>query len=236
MPRVTIMETGLVDPTLRESHGSYPEMFERLIRAADSSATFDTISITNGEPLPRPQDLQALLITGSAAGVYDDLDWITPLEGFIRAAYAARIPMVGVCFGHQLIAQALGGTVRKSEKGWGLGRHVYHVVPGNGILDGERMAVACSHQDQVIEAPAEAKTILFSDFTPHAGLLYANGATLSVQAHPEFTAAYAYTRCEAREGNAPDSVIAAAKASLAQPLDSASLGRAMARFLAQPAS
>lgn len=236
MPHVTIMETGLVDPALRESHGSYPEMFERMIRAADSSATFDTVSIANGQPLPRPQDLQAILVTGSAAGVYDDLDWIAPLEDFVRTAYAARIPMVGICFGHQLIAQALGGTVHKSEKGWGIGRHVYQVVPGNGILDGERMAVACSHQDQVIEAPAEAKTILFSDFTPHAGLLYANGATVSVQPHPEFTAAYAYTRCEAREGNASDSIIAAAKTSLEQPLDSARLGRAIARFLTQPAS
>ena len=82
--------------------------------------------------LPDPAGLEAILLTGSPAGVYDDLDWIAPLERFVRAAYHAKIPMAGICFGHQLIAQALGGTVRKSEKGWGIGRHVYDVVPGNG--------------------------------------------------------------------------------------------------------
>ena len=99
--------------------------------------------------------------------------------------------MVGVCFGHQLIAQALGGTVRKSEKGFGLGRHVYDVAEGNGLIDGPQIALACSHQDQVITPPAGATTILSSDFTPYAGLLYAGGTTLSVQAHPEFPSALA---------------------------------------------
>jgi GMP synthase-like glutamine amidotransferase len=233
MPHVTIIETGLVRPRHRERHGSYPQMFERLIRAEDQSVIFDVVSVANGEPLPDPRQLQAVLITGSAASVYDDLDWIAPLEDFVRSAYVNRTPMVGVCFGHQLIAQALGGTVRKSEKGWGIGRHVYDVVPGNGAIEEERIAIACSHQDQVIEVPADAQTILFSSFTPHAGLLYANGATLSVQPHPEFGADYAYALCEAREGHAPKSVVTAAKASLAEPLDSALLGRAITRFLAR---
>ncbi len=116
MTRVTIIETGFVPPHLREGHGSYPEMFARLIGAADSSIEFDVVTVSEGAPLPKPQRLEAILITGSSAGVYDALDWIAPLEDFVRAAYAARIPMVGVCFGHQLIAQALGGTVRQSEK------------------------------------------------------------------------------------------------------------------------
>src|SRR4030081_1962326 len=128
MPRVTIIETGLVSPLHREHHGSYPEMFERMIRAEDPSIAFDVISIPNGDALPDPNKIEAILITGSAAGVYDELNWIPPLEEFVRAAYANRTQMVGVCFGHQLIAQALGGVVRKSEKGWGIGRHIYQVV------------------------------------------------------------------------------------------------------------
>ncbi len=149
----------------------------------------------------------------------------------MRAAYASNTPMVGVCFGHQLIAQAMGGAVRKSEKGWGLGRHVYDVAPGNGMIEG-RIALACSHQDQVITPPAGAKTILSSDFTPHAGLLYAGGTTLSVQPHPEFSVGFALACCEmAGKGDAPDSVVIPAKASLAEPLDSAQLGAAIARFL-----
>jgi GMP synthase-like glutamine amidotransferase len=236
MTRVTIIETGLVSAQTRARHGSFPEMFARLIGAEDKSITFDVVSVINGEPLPDLDTLQAILITGSSAGVYDGIDWIAPLEDFVRAAHAKRIPMVGVCFGHQLMAQALGGTVRKSEKGWGIGRHVYEVAPDNGVINGSQLAIACSHQDQVIEAPAGARTILYSEFAPHAGLLYAGGTALSVQPHPEFTASFAHLCCELREGKAPDAVVATAKASLSEPLDHAKLGRAMTNFLAQRAT
>jgi GMP synthase-like glutamine amidotransferase len=232
MLHVTILETGLVSPKNRALHGSFPQMFEQMIGAADASVTFDTVSIPAGEPLPDAGALEAILITGSPAGVYDAVDWIAPLEAFVRAAQDKKVPMVGVCFGHQLIAQALGGTVRKSEKGWGLGRHVYDVAPGNGVIEGSRIAVACSHQDQVITPPAGARTILSSDFTPHAGLLYAGDTTFSVQPHPEFSVGFALACCEmVRKGEAPESVVTSAQASLAEPLDSARLGGAIARFL-----
>jgi GMP synthase-like glutamine amidotransferase len=231
MRRITIVETGLVPAKFRERHGSFPDMFARMIRAADASVEFDVVSVISGAPLPDPDSLQAILITGSSAGVYDGLDWIAPLENFVRAAYAAETPMVGVCFGHQLIAQAMGGVVRKSDKGWGIGRHVYRATPDNGVIAGAELAIVCSHQDQVIEAPAMAHTILSSPFTPHAGLLYENGTTLSVQPHPEFDAAFGYELCELRAGTAPDSVVATSKASLAEPLDSARLGGAITHFL-----
>lgn len=235
MLNITIIETGVISPANRARHGSLPQMFERLLGEADPSASFTTVHLADGEELPDPAKLEAILITGSAAGVYDDLAWIAPLERFVRAAFQAKIPMAGICFGHQLIAQALGGTVRKSEKGWGLGRHVYDVVPGNSVIDGEKLAIVASHQDQVIEPPAGAATILHSEFTPHAGLLYANGVTLSVQPHPEFTAAFGHICCEkAGQDSAPATLVAAAKASLDQPLDNADLGRAIARFLARP--
>jgi GMP synthase-like glutamine amidotransferase len=233
MPRVTIIETGLISLRQRERHGSFPQMFQRLIGAADSSIAFDVVSVIEGESLPDPTVLEAILITGSSAGVYDGLDWIAPLEDFVRAACSSKIPMVGVCFGHQLMAQALGGIVRKSEKGWGIGRHVYEIAPGNGVIEGERIALACSHQDQVIEPPRGAKTFMFSDFTPHAGLLYGSGAALSVQPHPEFSAGFAHVCCELREGKAPDDVVASAKASLELPLENAKLGDAITRFLSK---
>ena len=237
MPRITIIETGLVSPKNRELHGSYPQMFEQMIGAADATVTFNTVSIPAGEPLPDVEGLEAILITGSSAGVYDALRLDRAARGIRAHGPRAKVPMVGVCFGHQLIAQALGGTVRKSEKGWGLGRHVYDVAPGNGMVEGARIALACSHQDQVITPPAGAKTILSSDFTPHAGLLYAGGTTLSVQPHPEFSVGFALACCEMvrSKGDAPDSVVTAAQASLAEPLESARLGGAITRFLTRSA-
>ncbi|MCA6122587.1 type 1 glutamine amidotransferase [Bradyrhizobium sp. WSM 1704] len=231
MPRITIIETGLVNAQLRAAHGTYPQMFARMVAAADPQVACDVVSIPDGEPLPDPAGLDAILITGSPAGVYDGFDWIAPLEDFVRTAHDKHIPTVGVCFGHQLIAQALGGTVRKSDKGWGVGRHVYRLAEDNGLLAGEQIAVACSHQDQVIVPPASARTIMSSDFTPHAGLLYDGGTTLSVQPHPEFTADYADALCDLHRGRAPDAVVATAKASLAAPLDHARLGGAITHFL-----
>jgi GMP synthase-like glutamine amidotransferase len=235
MPKITIVETGVVSPKTRAKHGSFPQMFERLLGEADASTSFATVRLMDGEALPDPEGLEAILLTGSPAGVYENLDWIAALERFVRTAYDARVPMAGICFGHQLIAQALGGLVRKSEKGWGIGRHVYDVAPGNGVIDGEKIAVAASHQDQVIEPPARAITIFRSAFTPHAGILYANGTAMSVQPHPEFTAAFADWCCEkAGQNGAPEPLVASARASLQQPLDNADLGRAIARFLAAP--
>ena len=233
MSRITIIETGLVSEPTRTRFGSFPQMFERMIRAADASIHFDTVSNINGEPLPDPRTLQAILITGSPAGVYDEVDWIAPLEDFVRAAYASQIPTVGICFGHQLMAQALGGRVEKSEKGWGIGRHVYDIAPGNGVIEGERIAIAASHRDQVIEPPRGARTILSSAFTEHAGLLYGNGSALSVQPHPEFDVEFAQVCCELRDGKAPDAVVATARESLAKPMDHAKLGGAITRFLAR---
>ena len=286
MARITIIETGHVPQKYRERHGSFPDMFARMVRAADPSATFDVVSIPDGAALPDPGEVDAILITGAAAGVYDGLDWIAPLEDFVRAAharatpmvgvcfghqliaqalggvvrksdkgwgigrhvydsfewilpledfvrraYAGRVPMVGVCFGHQLMAQALGGTVRKSEKGWGIGRHVYDIAPGNGVIDGEHIAIAASHQDQVIAPPPGARTIMSSAFTEHAGLLYGNGTALSVQPHPEFDTGFAHLCCDIRKGHAPAELIAQAKATLAEPVDNARLGSAITRFL-----
>ncbi|OKO76136.1 glutamine amidotransferase [Bradyrhizobium sp. NAS80.1] len=233
MARITIIETGQVPQKYRERHGSFPDMFERMVRAEDPAATVEIVSIPNGDALPDARKLEAILITGAAAGVYDGLEWIAPLEDFVRTAYANKTPMVGVCFGHQLIAQALGGTVRKSDNGWGIGRHVYRVLADNGVIDGEEVAIACSHQDQVIEAPHDALTILSSDFTSHAGLLYANGTTLTVQPHPEFDVEFAQVCCDLRDGKAPDDVVATARESLAQPMDHAKLGGAITRFLAR---
>ena len=219
------MKLTLIQPTdvpgpLRARFGAYHLMFERLF--APEGFAFETIKLSEGEALPDPATLGATLVMGSSAGVYDTgYAWMEPLRAFIRAAYAARTPMLGICFGHQIIADALGGDVRKSDKGWGLGRHVYAVTRRPPHIGGAlpEFAIACSHQDQVLAPPAEAEAFLASDFTPNAGLVYRNGRTLSLQPHPEFENDYALALAELRRGRAPDAVVEAAIASLARASD-----------------
>ncbi len=143
--------------------------------------------------------------------------------------------MLGICFGHQIMADALGGVVTKSEKGWGIGRHTYQVTARPAFMADapEALSVACSHQDQVIEAPSEAEVILASEFTPNAGLAYRNGAALSFQPHPEFEDDYAQALAEMRRGRAPDAVVDSAVASLERASDSRMLSDYIARFFTE---
>jgi GMP synthase-like glutamine amidotransferase len=214
--KLTIIQLGDVPAALQPRFGAYPPMFKRMFDDAGQGFDYDTVPVVHGAPFPDPAELDAILIPGSAAGVYDDYVWMEPLRAFIRAAYANNTPMLGICFGHQIMADALGGDVRKSEKGWGLGRHVYSVAKKPGFMAAApaTLAVACSHQDQVIVPPAGAEVILSSDFTPNAGLLYGNGAALSFQPHPEFDDPYTVALAELRRGKAPDETIDTALASV----------------------
>jgi GMP synthase-like glutamine amidotransferase len=231
--RLTIIQTGEVPDPLRPRFGPYPPMFCRMFEAAGEAFDYDTVAAFEGAPLPDPATLDGILITGSAAGVYDDFAWLDPLRDFIRAAYSEKTPMLGICFGHQIMADALGGDVRKSDKGWGLGRHVYGVTMRPGFLGGElpEFAVACSHQDQVITPPAEAEVFLSSEFTPNAGLVYRNGAAMSLQPHPEFDDEYTLALADLRRGRVPDEVVDSAIASVARPSDSREVAGYLGAFL-----
>jgi GMP synthase-like glutamine amidotransferase len=230
--KLTLIQPTDVPGPLRDRFGVYHLMFERFFGGA--GFTFEAVRLSEGAPLPDPATLDATLVMGSGAGVYDThYPWMDPLRDYIRAAYAAKTPMLGICFGHQIIADALGGDVRKSEKGWGLGRHVYGVKSRPAHIGGTlpEFAIACSHQDQVITPPAEAETFLASDFTPHAGLIYRNGATMSLQPHPEFEDDYAQALAELRRGKASDEVVDTALASLSRKSDSREMGGYLTAFL-----
>lgn len=231
--KLTIIQSGEVPAPLRPQFGAYAPMFEKMFAEAGVHYDYDVIAVSDGVPFPDSAKLEAILLPGSAAGVYDNhLPWMEPLREFIRSAYAAKTPMAGICFGHQIMADALGGDVRKSEKGWGLGRHSYAVTAGGEFARGtaQTLAVACSHQDQVIVPPKEANVILASVFTPNAGLEYKNGAALSFQPHPEFDDPYTLALAELRRGKAPDEVVDTAVQSLALKSDSLVLAKQMAAF------
>lgn len=228
--RLGILKTGAPPPALEAQFGGYPEMFMELLGpGAHDYRVFDAAA---GE-LPGAADAcAAYLITGSSAGVYDDLPWIAPLQDFLRAA-RGRTRLVGVCFGHQIMAEAFGGRVIKSPKGWGVGLHSYEVratAPWMGEAP-QRFSAAASHQDQVVEPPPGAQLLAASPFTSYAMLAYGDDA-ISLQPHPEFSPDYARALVEARRGSRySDEQADAAVASYDQPNDRREIGRWISAFL-----
>jgi GMP synthase-like glutamine amidotransferase len=233
--KITIIQTGDVPAPLRPQFGDYSRMFERMFDRISDSFEYDLVAVNANSLLPDPTEMTAIVITGSPAGVYDDLPWIEPLRQFIRKAYDAGIPMLGICFGHQIMADALGGDVRKSEKGWGVGRHCYTVAARPDFMADapETLSIACSHQDQVITPPKMAEVILSTPFTPNAGLYYANGKALSFQPHPEFEDDYALALAELRRAVLGAEQADSVAASFSTPSDSHLLSEYIVKFLRQ---
>lgn len=197
--KLAVLETGRPPGDLAWRFGDYPEMFGELLGRSFEIESFD---VRAGE-FPDPRAYGGYLITGSPAGVYDPLPWIAPLLEFIRSAGDRK--MVGVCFGHQAMAQALGGKVEKSAKGWGTGLVRYQVVRDEPWIDSEaEVAIPASHQDQVVVQPPNTKVVACSDLTPYAALAWTDRPAISFQFHPEFSPAFAKALIEARRPDLPD--------------------------------
>lgn len=230
--RILILETGAPPAALQARHGDYAKMLRTKISAEAPGLSFASVRIFEGAPPPPPSDIDGVLITGSPAGVYDGHDWIAPLEDYIRAAAALRRPMVGVCFGHQIMAQAFGGRVEKSGRGWGVGVHEYDVRIGAPWMDPAARKIACavSHQDQVIAPPPAARVLAGSDFCPNGVIAYDHAPAISFQMHPEFEADYARDLLRARRGRLSAELIDEGFSSLAAPTDRALIARWIGGF------
>lgn len=241
--KIGILETGLLNEKVAARFDPYPVMFAALLDKADlldkfdGALTYRTYSVINGEMPTSIDDCDGWLITGSRHGAYEKLDWMLSLESFIRTLYEEKKPLVGICFGHQIIAQALGGSVTKSDKGWGIGLHRYKVDVAQSWMDAapssapENISIYAFHQDQIIQLPAAASVFLSSDFCPYAGLTY-GVSILSVQAHPEFEASYEHALIDIYAGNiVPESVAANALVGM-QGVDSLADTQILANWIA----
>jgi GMP synthase-like glutamine amidotransferase len=223
-----VLETGAPPAALEPRFGSYPGMFRALLGGEHDWRTYD---VRSGQWPDQPEDQWGYIITGSAAGVYDGEAWIEQLMAFLRAA-RGRTKLVGICFGHQAMAQAFGGQVIKSPKGWGIGLHGYEVRERELWMDqAPAFAAPASHQDQVVEAPPGTRVLAGSAFTPFGMLDYGADA-ISLQLHPEFDPAYAAALIEARRGaRFPAEQADAALASLQAPNDRGRLASWIEAFL-----
>jgi len=190
----------------------------------------ESFNVQAGEFPVWPNGHDAYMISGSPAGVYDPLPWIAPLMEFIRNANGSK--MVGICFGHQVMAEALGGRVEKSSKGWGTGLHRYDVIRHEPWMNGDTsrtLAVPASHQDQVIVQPPNTTIVAESAFTPYAALAWTDRPAISFQFHPEFSPEFAKALITERHDAILDPETAIA--SLDAPNDSARVGKWIRQFL-----
>jgi len=230
--KIGLLETGEPPEALQPEFGRYGAMFQDLLGPGHDYTVYD---VQAGVLPTDPGECDAYVVTGSAAGVYDDLPWIEPLKAFL--VQAREQPLVGVCFGHQVMAEAFGGKVVKSDKGWGVGLHAYDIAELQPWMDGAaKVAVPASHQDQVIRIPPSARAVAGSAFTPAGILVYDDRPAISMQFHPEFDPAYARALIESRRGGRfTDAQADAAIASLAGVDDRARVGAWILAFLAHKA-
>ena len=224
--RIGILKCGQSPEVIRGELGDYDTMFEQLL--AGRGFDFSSYHVEALEFPASVRDADGWLLTGSRHGAYEDHAFIPPLEAFIRDAYAAHVPLVGICFGHQIIAQALGGLVAKYPGGWSVGAQDYH-------FGDDTLTLNAWHQDQVVERPAGAKVVATSDFCENAALVYDDRA-FTVQAHPEFGDAMIGGLIEHRSATVPDDLVQAARGRMVGEGQSSLLADRIEGFFKAPRS
>ncbi|WP_179379007.1 type 1 glutamine amidotransferase [Jannaschia marina] len=221
--KIGILQAGHTPPELLPARGDFDQMFAQLLDG--HGFTFAAYDV---EHMIFPEDVHACdgwLITGSKHGAYEDHAFIPPLERFIRDVYAADVPLVGICFGHQIIAQALGGRVEKFTGGWAVGRREY------ALPDGGTLALNAWHQDQVVDRPEGATRLAGNAFCENAILAYGQRA-FTVQPHPEFSNNLIrdYVTTRRGTGTYPDDLMNQAEVGATAPVDNARLATTIATF------
>lgn len=188
--KIGILAAGITPDVLQSQYPTYAQMFAQQLEAFEPELSFEIFDVRLGE-FPTSIDVcDGWLITGSKFDAYGDDPWILQLCEFIREVDAKGQVLVGICFGHQVIARALGGRVAKFDGGWGVGVHHYQVAEGFETPLGRKDIAFCAfHQDQVLEKPEKMETFLTSEFCQHAGLIYQD-RILTFQGHPEFSKQY----------------------------------------------
>ncbi|WP_411353104.1 type 1 glutamine amidotransferase (plasmid) [Leisingera aquaemixtae] len=188
--RLCILEADTPAPDLLGIAGTYADMFVNWLQPSLPEAEFFRVSAHLGDLPGAVGDHDGYLITGSLFSAYQDLPWIHELKAFVRRAFDNAIPIGGVCFGHQLMAEAMGGQVALCNRGWAVGKTEYQTSPDGAERFGQEAINALSfHRDQIVSLPAAATPLAGNSHCPWAALAYGDQA-FSVQFHPEFSSDY----------------------------------------------
>ena len=224
--KIGLLECDHVRDELIPIAGDYRQMFPAMFEGVATHWEWFFYDLINGYFPKHPDECDAYICTGSRFSVYDDEPWIVQLKTLVQNLYAAKKPFVGVCFGHQMLAEALGGKVQKAAVGWCVGVHCFQTSNGNAALQNPRLLMMC--KDQVVQLPPNATVLASSPDCPVA-MLQVGDTTLGIQAHPEFSKPYEAALINLRIEKIGEQKAQKALESLTQPVDA----RAMARYIAQ---
>jgi GMP synthase-like glutamine amidotransferase len=216
--------------------GGYRNMFEALLAPHIPDLTLTWFETCKGEVPASPDTCDAYICTGSRYSVYDNFEWIETLKRFVQDLHAARTPFVGVCFGHQVLAQALGGEVSKSDFGWGIGVHEMHILQPEPWMQPEQkdFKLQYMHADQVQRMP-EGSALLASAAHCPVAMFRVGETMLGIEGHPEFPAAYEEALLLARRERIGAERVDTALKSLDTPTDEKIAGRWIANFIERAA-
>ncbi|MFK7983679.1 MAG: amidotransferase [Saprospiraceae bacterium] len=225
---VGLLVCDQVRPEYKEAFGTYPGMFQALFPEYE----FKSYRVHQGEFPESVMECEVYMATGSSHSVYENLEWIHQTKAFIRALYEANRYFIGFCFGHQLMASALGGKVEKAAIGWCVGVHEFEVVHLKYWMRPAKTQVnfLMMCQDQVVELPPNTIRLAGSKACPNA-MLQIGERMISVQGHPEFSTAYDQTLMESRVEKIGATTVASGIASLDKRIDVDLFRTWVARFL-----
>lgn len=206
---IGIIEAGPIPESVAQQYGQYADMYRALLSMCVPKFSYKTFAIYHGEMPSDISECDAWLVSGSRSSACDDDAWIAELAAFLVKAHSAQIPLIGICFGHQILAKALGCKVERSTKGWGLGIHHYDILQSRPWLTGDPagFAIHAFHQDQVTEVPTDCDVLASSEFCPYAMLGYGESA-ISIQGHPEFSTDLVRQFINARRGKGVPEIVA----------------------------
>lgn len=217
--KIGILQCDSVPQELQPEFDDYPDMFQRLLTKADADLTFEVYDLTNEQAPATLDDCDAWLFTGSKCGANDDTGWIRRAADLVRELHEQRRPTIGICFGHQLIARALGGRVERAAQ-WGVGVHTTWLVGQREWMQPARreLSLLVSHQDQVVELPPGAVHLASHPFCRN-DMYQIDQHILTFQGHPEFAKGYVKSVMERRRERIGEQTFQQGMASLEQTTD-----------------
>ena len=230
--RIGILNTDTLKTEFDTKYGQYPAMFRNVLLQADPNLQIHSYEVQSGDYPTALDECDAYLITGSKVSAFDDIPWVNELKIFVRALHQHQKKLIGICFGHQLIAEALGGKVERSNGGWHVGVHGA-TLKKNTILFGsshQEFNLIYNHQDQVLKIPRESILLASCKNCPVA-MLAIDDHILSFQGHVEFDVAYAKDLLEMRRSILGEDTYLKASDSLKEKTENAKVTDWILKFL-----